>query len=50
MALSIDAVGELKIAGDNAGNGDIFVERFPTEGVAIQSQGNFSQLILRRTG
>jgi hypothetical protein len=28
------------MTGDDARYGDVFIERFPTEGVAVQSQGD----------
>jgi hypothetical protein len=46
----INVIGELEMTGDNARYGDVFVERFPTEGVTVQSQGYLSQFLLRRTG
>lgn len=44
------SVGELEITGDDARYGDVFVERFPTEGETVQSQGYLSQFLLRRIG
>jgi hypothetical protein len=46
----IDTIGQLEMTGDDARYGDVFVERFPTEGVTVQSQGYLSQFLLRRIG
>ena len=46
----IDGVGQLEMTGDDARYGDVFVERFPTEGVTVQSQGYLLQFLIRRIG
>jgi hypothetical protein len=50
LASSLNAIGQLKMAGNDSGNGDVFIEGFPPQGIAIESQDHLLQLLFGSFG